>query len=195
MKSNWAPATVTTAVSCPTPPSSSVTRKVTTTWPKALVVENVGKRPVSTPRTAAAPAPKSDSSAGTRSSERSPEFRNGARAPDTATPIPAIGLAGVLLHRGEICREHVAGENSGAGGGEAERSPGPGRGGSRHERNPALELVHVRLASVSRIRSEVGRTLNRAAPVLAIPVFALAAYVSWRSVYDVVNYFVAGAAG
>ena len=40
---------------------------------------------------------------------------------------------------------------------------------------------------------DVGRTLNRAAPILAIPVFALAAYVSWRSVYDVVNYFVASA--
>ena len=49
-----------------------------------------------TPRTATAPAPKSDS-ASARTSERASEFADGARAPDTATPIPAIGLAGVLL--------------------------------------------------------------------------------------------------
>jgi len=49
-----------------------------------------------TPRTATAPAPKSDS-ASTRTAERSSEFRDGARAPDTATPIPTIGLAGARL--------------------------------------------------------------------------------------------------
>ncbi|MBC7770582.1 MAG: hypothetical protein H7124_17510 [Phycisphaerales bacterium] len=38
---------------------------------------------------------------------------------------------------------------------------------------------------------DVGRTLNKAAPVLAVPVFALAFYVSWRSVVDVVNFLVA----
>ena len=52
---------------------------------------------VGTPRAATAPAPKSDSSASARTSERPSEFTNGARAPDTATPIPAIGLAGILL--------------------------------------------------------------------------------------------------
>lgn len=52
---------------------------------------------VGTPRAATAPAPKSDSSASARTSERQPEFRNGARAPNTATPIPVIGLAGVVL--------------------------------------------------------------------------------------------------
>jgi len=50
-----------------------------------------------TPRTATAPAPKSDSSASARTSERPSEFRDGSRAPNTATPIPAIGLAGVLM--------------------------------------------------------------------------------------------------
>ena len=49
------------------------------------------------PRVATAPAPKSDSSANARASERQSEFRNGARAPNTATPIPMIALAGVLL--------------------------------------------------------------------------------------------------
>ena len=52
---------------------------------------------VGTPRAATTPAPKSDSSARARTSERQPEFRNGARAPNTATPIPVIGLAGVVL--------------------------------------------------------------------------------------------------
>ncbi len=33
----------------------------------------------------------------------------------------------------------------------------------------------------------VGRVLTRAAPVLAIPVFALAAYVAWQSVFGLVN--------
>lgn len=50
-----------------------------------------------TPRAATAPAPKSDSSANAQASDRQSEFRNGARAPNTATPIPMIALAGVLL--------------------------------------------------------------------------------------------------
>jgi hypothetical protein len=50
-----------------------------------------------TPRVATAPAPKSDSSASAKTSDREAEFTNGARAPNTATPIPAIGLAGVIL--------------------------------------------------------------------------------------------------
>ena len=52
---------------------------------------------VGAPRAATAPAPKSDSSASARAPERQSEFRNGARAPNTATPIPMIALAGVLL--------------------------------------------------------------------------------------------------
>ena len=39
---------------------------------------------------------------------------------------------------------------------------------------------------------DIGRTLNRAAPFMAVAVFALAAYVSWRSVFDLANYFIAG---
>ncbi|GAM99356.1 hypothetical protein U91I_03005 [alpha proteobacterium U9-1i] len=38
---------------------------------------------------------------------------------------------------------------------------------------------------------DVARTLNRAAPYLAVVVFALAAYVSWRSVFDLATFFVA----
>lgn len=34
---------------------------------------------------------------------------------------------------------------------------------------------------------DVARVLNRAAPVLAVPVFALAVYVSWESVFGFVN--------
>jgi hypothetical protein len=49
------------------------------------------------PSAATAPAPRSDSSAAVRTSERQPEFRDGARAPNTATAIPAIGLAGIAL--------------------------------------------------------------------------------------------------
>jgi len=52
---------------------------------------------VGTPRAATSPAPKSDSSASAKASDRQAEFRNGVRAPNTATPIPAIGLAGVIL--------------------------------------------------------------------------------------------------
>ena len=60
-------------------------------------VPNVADTALGTPRTATAPAPKSDSAASARSADRSSEFRDGARAADTATPIPTIGLAGVLL--------------------------------------------------------------------------------------------------
>ncbi|MBL8537478.1 MAG: hypothetical protein JNM59_08765 [Hyphomonadaceae bacterium] len=34
---------------------------------------------------------------------------------------------------------------------------------------------------------DVGRTLNRAAPVLAVAAFALTASVTWRSIFDYVN--------
>lgn len=34
---------------------------------------------------------------------------------------------------------------------------------------------------------DVGRTLNRAVPVLAVAVFALTAYVTWRTVFDLMN--------
>ena len=52
--------------------------------------------PADTALAATAPAPKSDTFATARA-ERQSEFKNGARAPDTATPIPAIGLAGIVL--------------------------------------------------------------------------------------------------
>ncbi len=45
---------------------------------------------------------------------------------------------------------------------------------------------------ISAAAPDIGRTLNRAAPFMAVAVFALAAYVSWRSVYDLANYFIAG---
>ena len=41
---------------------------------------------------------------------------------------------------------------------------------------------------------EFGRTLNRVAPFLAIAVFALTAFVTWRTVFEFVNGFVAGGA-
>jgi hypothetical protein len=40
----------------------------------------------------------------------------------------------------------------------------------------------------------IGRTLNRAAPILAVAVFALAIYVTWRSAIGFLNIFVAGSA-
>jgi hypothetical protein len=40
----------------------------------------------------------------------------------------------------------------------------------------------------------IGRTLNRAAPVLAVAVFALTIYVTWRSVFGLLNMFVTGSA-
>ena len=38
----------------------------------------------------------------------------------------------------------------------------------------------------------MGGVLTRAAPILAVPVFALAAYVSWQSVFGLINTAVAG---
>jgi hypothetical protein len=40
----------------------------------------------------------------------------------------------------------------------------------------------------------IGRTLNRAAPFLAVAVFALTIYITWRSVFALVNMVVAGSA-
>jgi hypothetical protein len=40
----------------------------------------------------------------------------------------------------------------------------------------------------------VGRTLNRAAPLMALAAFALTFYVTWRSVYGFLNGFVTGGA-
>jgi len=51
---------------------------------------------VGTPRAATSPAARSNSQAPTRA-DSTAEFRDGARAPDTATPIPAIALAGAAL--------------------------------------------------------------------------------------------------
>lgn len=45
---------------------------------------------------------------------------------------------------------------------------------------------------IGALAPDVGRTLNRAAPFLALPVFALAAYASWRSIFDLANMLVAG---
>jgi hypothetical protein len=39
----------------------------------------------------------------------------------------------------------------------------------------------------------IGRTLNRAAPILAVAVFALTVYVTWQSVFSLVNSLVSGA--
>jgi len=50
-----------------------------------------------TPRAAASPARRSDSSETVRTQEPTAEFKKGARAPDTATLIPAIALSGVAL--------------------------------------------------------------------------------------------------
>jgi len=46
-------------------------------------------------------------------------------------------------------------------------------------------------ALIGAIAAPVGRVLNRAAPVLALPVFLLTVYVSWRSVLEFVNFIVA----
>lgn len=40
----------------------------------------------------------------------------------------------------------------------------------------------------------IGRTLNRAAPFLAVAVFALTIYVSWQSAFGLLNAFVTGSA-
>lgn len=42
---------------------------------------------------------------------------------------------------------------------------------------------------------DVGRTLNRAAPILAVPVFLLALYVSWETVFGFINAIVTGGQG
>ncbi|MCX7358902.1 MAG: hypothetical protein NT015_12280 [Alphaproteobacteria bacterium] len=41
----------------------------------------------------------------------------------------------------------------------------------------------------------VARTLNRAAPILAVPVFLLALYVSWETVFGFINGIVTAGAG
>ena len=72
---------------------------------------------VGTPRAATSPAPRSDSSGTARTQQPAPEFKDGARAPDTATPIPAIALAGVALifvgvalkRRERLARSRVSG--------------------------------------------------------------------------------------
>ena len=46
-------------------------------------------------------------------------------------------------------------------------------------------------ALVGGLAPDVGRTLNRAAPVLAVPVFALTVYVTWASVLMLVNFLAA----
>jgi hypothetical protein len=65
---------------------------------------------VGTPRAPTSPAPGSRAQAPTRA-DSTAEFREGARAPDTATPIPAIALAGALLIAIGVAmkrREHAA---------------------------------------------------------------------------------------
>ena len=47
---------------------------------------------------------------------------------------------------------------------------------------------------ISLVARDVGRTLARAAPILAVVVFALTAYVTWQSVFGFVNDFVTGVA-
>lgn len=39
---------------------------------------------------------------------------------------------------------------------------------------------------------DVGRTLNRAAPILAVAIFALTVYVTWQSVFSLVSSLVGG---
>lgn len=47
---------------------------------------------------------------------------------------------------------------------------------------------------ISMAARDVGRTLSRAAPILAVIVFALTAYVTWESVFGFANDFVTGLA-
>jgi hypothetical protein len=47
---------------------------------------------------------------------------------------------------------------------------------------------------ISLASRDVGRTLSRAAPVLAVIVFALTAYVTWQSVFGLINDLVNSAA-
>lgn len=51
---------------------------------------------VGTQRTPTSPAPRTSAQAPTRA-DSTAEFRNGARAPNTATPVPAIALTGAAL--------------------------------------------------------------------------------------------------
>lgn len=43
---------------------------------------------------------------------------------------------------------------------------------------------------IGAVAPDIGRTLNRAAPFLAVAVFALTAYVTWRTVFDFVDGFI-----
>ncbi len=43
---------------------------------------------------------------------------------------------------------------------------------------------------IAAVAAPIGRTLTRAAPILAIVVFALTVYVTWRSIYQVFDFFV-----
>lgn len=43
---------------------------------------------------------------------------------------------------------------------------------------------------IATVAPDVGRRLNRITPFLALPVFALALYVSWETVFGLVNSFV-----
>ncbi len=47
---------------------------------------------------------------------------------------------------------------------------------------------------IGMVAPPVGRTLNSAAPLLAIAVFALTLYVTWRSAFGLLNMFVTGSA-
>ncbi len=47
--------------------------------------------------------------------------------------------------------------------------------------------------AIALLAPDVGRTLSRAAPFLAVAVFALAVYVTWESVFGFVSSLVAGA--
>lgn len=48
--------------------------------------------------------------------------------------------------------------------------------------------------AIAALAADAGRTLNRAAPILALTAFALTVYVSWRSVFGFINSSVAGLA-
>ena len=48
---------------------------------------------------------------------------------------------------------------------------------------------------VAALAAPMGRTLNRAAPFLAVAVFALTAFVTWRSLYAVFDFYVLGRLG
>lgn len=44
--------------------------------------------------------------------------------------------------------------------------------------------------AIAAMAPDIGRTLNRAAPFLAVAVFALTAYVTWQSAFGLINYLV-----